>query len=165
MAQGLTRCDFATITYTGYGNDLSKFSARSLNHEKSNSPSAVVCGCRYTNLDRRYCYLADTTLIERLRGYRYRPEWSILLPSDIDYITPVPNSSQVSFCLPKSFYEGKSATKLLAIQSFQTQIGLIVETGTMPDDLRGLVDCFGYLTAFVKSNEIFVYVNNLNDGT
>jgi LmbE family N-acetylglucosaminyl deacetylase len=129
------------------------------------SPSAVVCGCGYSNLGRRYCYLSDTTLIERLRGYRYRPEWSIILPSDIDYLTPVPNSSQVSFCLPKSLYEGKSATKLLAIEAFETQIGLIVETGTIPDGLSGLVDGFGYLTAFVKSNEIFVYVNNLDDGT
>ncbi len=102
------------------------------------------------------CYLSDTTLLARLRDWRYRPEWSFPLPGDIDYVSSIPGTLAVPFCLKPSDYQGPTALKLLAVEKFISQQGYLARTGTIPAGMAGLVDCNGYQKGFIRSNEMFV---------
>lgn len=102
------------------------------------------------------CYAADKALLERIREFRYRPEWPWLLPDDVPYVASIPNSTEVSFCLPPSLVQGEAAVKLLAIRAFVSQQGFLARSGEIPPGFEGLVDCLGYQLSFVRANEVFV---------
>ena len=102
------------------------------------------------------CYLGDTTLLTRLRDYRYHPEWSFPLPTDALYVAAIPNAKEVPFCLKASDYQGTNASKLLAVDKFISQQGYLARTGSIPAGMGGLVDCNGYQKGFIRSNEMFV---------
>jgi len=117
-------------------------------------PDAVDCQC--LEPARMACYLADTSLLERMRDFRFRPEWAWRLPADAPYVASIPGSREIAFCLSPSLYSGEGAGKLLAVRKFVSQQGLLAENGTIPVGLAGFVDCAGYQLAFIKANEIFV---------
>ena len=102
------------------------------------------------------CYLGDTTLLTRLRDWRYHPDWSFPLPGDISYVDSIPNGVAVPFSLKTSDYQGPTALKLLAVDKFISQQGYLARTGTIPAGMAGLVDCNGYQKGFIRSNEMFV---------
>lgn len=102
------------------------------------------------------CYLGDTTLLTRLRDWRYHPEWSFPLPGDTDYVGSIPGAVAVPFCLKTADYQGPTALKLLAVEKFVSQQGYLARTGSIPAGMAGLVDCNGYQKGFIRSNEMFV---------
>jgi LmbE family N-acetylglucosaminyl deacetylase len=106
------------------------------------------------------CYAADKALLERLRRFRYHPEWPWPLPDDVPYVASIPNSTEVHFCLPPSLVQGEAAVKLQAVRAFVSQQGFLARSGEIPPGLEGLVDCLGYQLSFVRANEVFV----LEDG-
>jgi LmbE family N-acetylglucosaminyl deacetylase len=118
------------------------------------NPDAVDCLC--LEPARMACYLADTTLLEKMRNFRYRPEWAWRLPTDAPYLASIPGSREIAFCLPPTLYQGEAALKLLAVRKFVSQQGLLAKNGTIPAGLAGFVDCGGYQLAFIKANEVFV---------
>ncbi|HEX7502466.1 MAG TPA: PIG-L family deacetylase [Acidobacteriota bacterium] len=121
-------------------------------------PDAVDCQC--LEPARMACYLADTSLLERMRNFRYRPEWSWRLPEDAPYLASIPGSREIAFCLSPALFRGEAAAKLLAVRKFVSQQGLLAENGTIPAGLAGFVDCAGYQLAFIKANEVFVLETN-----
>ena len=102
------------------------------------------------------CYSADKTLIARMRGFRYHPEWPWPLPDDVPYVASIPNSTEVTFCLPPSQIRGVAAVKLQAVRAFSSQQGFLARSGEIPPGLEGFVDCLGYQLSFVRANEVFV---------
>ncbi|MFZ4441260.1 MAG: PIG-L deacetylase family protein [Syntrophales bacterium] len=118
------------------------------------SPAAVDGAC--FSAQKQSCYQIDTTLVGRMREYRYRPEWSFPMPQDAAYVTSIPNAKAVPFCLPVSVYQGTNARKLLAVQKFISQQGFLAKSGSIPPGMGGMVDCNGYQMGFIRSNEMFV---------
>jgi LmbE family N-acetylglucosaminyl deacetylase len=117
-------------------------------------PNAVASQCfDQGSLD---SYAADKTLLERMREFRYHPEWPWRFPDNNSYVASIPNSTEVSFCLPPSMVQGEAALKLLAVRAFASQQGFLARSGKIPPGLEGLVDCLGYQLAFVRANELFV---------
>lgn len=115
-------------------------------------PNAVLSQCfNQGNLD---YYAANKALLERMREFRYHPEWPF--PDINSYVASIPNSTEVSFCLPPSLVQGEAAVKLLAVRAFASQQGFLARSGKIPPGLEGLVDCLGYQLAFVRANEVFV---------
>jgi len=121
-------------------------------------PDAPDCQCAEPGM--LACYTADTDLLEKMREFRYRPEWRWQLPDDAPYVASIPNSKEISLCLPPSLYRGKSAVKLLAVRTFVSQQGFLAKNGGIPAGLEGFVDCSGYQLSFIKSNEVFVLETN-----
>ncbi len=117
-------------------------------------PDAVDSQC--FNQGKLDCYAVDKALLERMREFRYHPEWPWLLPDDVHYVAFIPDSTEVSFCLPPSLVQGEEAIKLLAVRAFVSQQGLLARSGEIPPGLEGLVDCLGYQLSFVRANEVFV---------
>jgi hypothetical protein len=122
------------------------------------SPDAVDCQCLETA--RMACYLADTSLLARMRDFRYRPDWPWRLPTDAPYLASIPGSREIAFCLPPSLYRGDAAAKLLAVRKFVSQQGFLARSGTIPAGLQGFVDCPGYQLSFIRANEVFVLEAN-----
>ena len=91
-----------------------------------------------------------------MRNHRYQPEWSHPLPEDAPYLAAIPNGKAVAFCLPPAVYQGKKASKLLAVGKFISQQGFLARTGAIPHGMAGLVDCNGYQMGFIRANEMFV---------
>ncbi len=118
------------------------------------APAAIDCQC--LEPARMACYLADTSLLERMRDYRFRPEWAWRLPTDAPYVASIPGAREIAFCLPPPLFRGDAAGKLMAVRKFVSQQGLLAESGTIPAGLAGFVDCAGYQLAFIKANEVFV---------
>jgi LmbE family N-acetylglucosaminyl deacetylase len=102
------------------------------------------------------CYAADLALLARMREFRYHPAWPWALPDDVPYVASIPNSSQVSFCLPSPMFATEAAVKTLAVGEFVSQQGFLARSGEIPPELKGLVDCLGYQLAFIRANEVFV---------
>lgn len=122
-------------------------------------PEAVACACP----DER-CAEADPGWIAGLRDYRFRPEWPDAFPDDAPYGEPR------HLCLPEALYRGEAdrgaldgdppgrgepSIKLSAVEKFRSQLGTLAREGEVPAHLRGIVDCNGYLTSFVRSTEAF----------
>ena|GEM_PF-1920575 len=116
-------------------------------------PDAVDSQC--FDQGKLYCYEADKSLLERMREFRYHPQWPWPLPDDVPYVASIPNSTEVSFCLPP-LARGEVAIKMLAIQAFASQQGFLARSGEIPPGLKGLVDCLGYQLSFIRANEVFV---------
>jgi LmbE family N-acetylglucosaminyl deacetylase len=110
------------------------------------------------------CYAVDRGLLERMRQFRYHPEWPWPLPDDVPYAASIPNSTEVSFCLPSSLVQGEAAPKLLAVRAFVSQQGFLARSGEIPPGLEGLVDCLGYQLSFVRANEVFVLEDGKDEG-
>jgi LmbE family N-acetylglucosaminyl deacetylase len=102
------------------------------------------------------CYAVDKALLEMMREFRYHPQWPWPLPDDVPYVASIPDSTEVSFCLPPSLVQGQAALKLLAVRAFASQQGFLARNGEIPPGLAGLIDCLGYQLSFVRANEIFV---------
>lgn len=86
-----------------------------------------------------------------LRAERFQPSRPQTLPDDADYGDPL------QLCLPPDLYEGPQAKKLLAIESFGSQLGTVGRVeGVLPEHRKGQMDCSGYLIAFVRTTEVFV---------
>ena len=85
-----------------------------------------------------------------MRAHRFRPNWPAVLPDDAGY------GEESQLCLPASMWEGDEATKLAAVRSYASQLGFAARDGEVPPELRGLMDCNGYLISFVRSTEAFV---------
>lgn len=110
-------------------------------------PAAVQCRCAEPR-----CAEAEPGWLARLRDHRYRPGWSAELPADAPY------GEARQLCLDEEMYSGSDPLKLAAIEAHATQLGTVTRSGQPPSHLRGIVDCSGYLTAFVRSSEAFVLV-------
>ncbi len=50
------------------------------------------------------CYASDKALLDRIREFRYHPQWPWPLPDDAPYVASIPDSLEVSFCLPPSSF-------------------------------------------------------------
>lgn len=109
------------------------------------APSAIQCQCAVER-----CAEDDPTWIEALRAHRDRPDWPATLPDDADYGQP----SQL--CLREAMYTGPDALKRQAIEAHASQLGTTTRDGPPAPHLSGIVDCTGYLGAFVRSTEVFV---------
>lgn len=110
-------------------------------------PASVACNCAPTPGG---CFDGSPGLIASSRSHRYRPTWPLTLPDDVDY------GAASILCLSPEMYDGPNARKLLAVQSFRSQQGLVAAAGDVPEPLRGLVDCNGYQLAFVRKTEAYV---------
>ena len=108
------------------------------------APQALVCPC-----DSEECATKDPQWITSLQNYRFHPDWPAALPDDIDYGLMMP------LCLPEALYKGETATKLKAVRSYKSQLGLLSRKGSHPDALAGILDCNGYLISFVRRTEAF----------
>jgi LmbE family N-acetylglucosaminyl deacetylase len=118
------------------------------------SPAAVDGAC--FDVKKQSCYQKDTTLLGKMREYRFRPEWSSPMPQDAPYIASIPNAKVVPFCLPPAAYQGADASKLRAVNKFASQQGFLSLNGAIPPGMAGLSDCNGYQMGFIRSNEMFV---------
>jgi LmbE family N-acetylglucosaminyl deacetylase len=108
-------------------------------------PEALVCPCFDEARARR-----DTTWITDLRHHRQRPDLPASLPDDAPY------GAFRHLCLPEEIYRGTSATKLLAVSAYRSQLGSRARSGELPASLDALMDCNGYLVSFVRRTEAFV---------
>ncbi len=101
----------------------------------------------------------EPSWLESLRAERFQPSWPQMLPGDADYGEPV------QLCLSPDLYTGSEAKKLLAVESFGSQLGTVGrEEGILPDHRRGQMDCSGYLLAFVRTTEVFVLETSQHKG-
>jgi LmbE family N-acetylglucosaminyl deacetylase len=112
------------------------------------APAAPDCPC----MNDEAKALADPGWIARSAGTRLRPSWPASLPTDADY------GEAKQFCLPERLYVGGDAVKLRAIRAYASQLGRLARKGSHPAALHGIIDCHGYLTAFVRRSEDFVLV-------
>jgi LmbE family N-acetylglucosaminyl deacetylase len=108
-------------------------------------PEALVCPCFDEARARR-----DATWIADLRHHRQRPDLPASLPDDAPYGT------FHNLCLPEEMYRGSSATKLVAVSAYRSQLGSLARSGELPVSLDALIDCNGYLVSFVRRTEAFV---------
>lgn len=113
------------------------------------APRAVQCRCAVESCAEEGFDEAGTW-IEALRAHRDRPDWPATLPDDADYGEP----SQL--CLHETMYAGPDARKRRAIEAHASQLGTTTRGGPPAPHLRGILDCTGYLGAFVRSTEVFV---------
>jgi LmbE family N-acetylglucosaminyl deacetylase len=112
------------------------------------APAAADCPCM--NDEARA--LADPGWIARSAGVRFQPSLPAALPADADY------GEAKQLCLPERLYAGDDAVKLRAIRAYASQFGRLSRQGSHPAALDGIIDCHGYLTAFVRRSETFVLV-------
>jgi LmbE family N-acetylglucosaminyl deacetylase len=108
-------------------------------------PATSVCVC--ADQDRA---LADPEWLDGLRSHRLRPDLPARLPDDTDY------GEETQLCLEEDLYLGEEARKLAAISAHASQLGFAAREGELAPGLGGLVDCMGYLIAFVRRSEAFV---------
>ena len=109
-------------------------------------PGATLCGC-FLNEKAD----ADPEWIETLRRARFQPESAQHLPGDAEY------GEGLQLCLDPQLYLGGEATKLKAIESFESQLGTVGRTpDTISPNRRAMMDCNGYLISFVRNTEVFV---------
>lgn len=109
-------------------------------------PAAEDCPCFHQER-------ADTEpgWLAAARMQRFDPSAPQALPDDADYGEPL------SMCLAPPLYEGASAMKLKAVESFESQLGTAGRVpGLLPESRKGLMDCSGYLMSFVRRTEVFV---------
>jgi hypothetical protein len=109
-------------------------------------PTTPACNCAATL---GACLDRSPGLLSSIREYRYRPQWPLTLPDDTDYGTAA------ILCLSPDMYEGREATKLRAVEAYQTQQGFAALAGDVPDQRRGLIDCSGYNLSFVRKTEAY----------
>ncbi|MBI4916800.1 MAG: PIG-L family deacetylase [Acidobacteria bacterium] len=109
------------------------------------APQALVCPCA----DEARAS-AEPGFVAALRAYRLRPESPAALPDDAPY------GRERRLCLSDELYRGDGATKLAAVRAYGSQLGTTRRDGSHPPALDGLVDCNGYLLAFVRRTEAFV---------
>jgi LmbE family N-acetylglucosaminyl deacetylase len=109
------------------------------------APRAIQCGCAVES-----CAAEDPDWIAALRAHRDRPDWPAMLPDDADYGEPT------QLCLRDAAWKGPQARKRQAIEAHASQLGNALRDGEPPPHLRGILDCSGYLGAFVRSTEVFV---------
>jgi LmbE family N-acetylglucosaminyl deacetylase len=107
-------------------------------------PAAPDCPCMADDAKA----LADAGWIERSAGHRLRPSSPLTLPDDADY------GEARQLCLP----EQVRSVKLRAVRAYPSQLGRLARGGSHPAALDGIIDCHGYLTAFVRSSEAFVLI-------
>ncbi len=119
--------------------------------------STPHCDCWYPAPQALACPCADEVrasaepgYVGALRAYRLRPEAPAALPDDAPY------GRERQLCLSAELYRGNGATKLAAVRSYGSQLGTTRRDGSHPAALDGLVDCNGYLLAFVRRTEAFV---------
>lgn len=110
-------------------------------------PAAAVCPC----FDEQRAF-ADPGLIHRQVAHRLRPALPAALPDDTEY------GVARQLCLPDRLYRGEEAAKLRAVRSYASQLGRVARNGTLPPAVEGIMNCNGYVTAFVRSTEVFVVV-------
>lgn len=112
-------------------------------------PEAPLCRCMDED-----CAGQDPQWISRQRDYRYRPEWPAALPDDADY------GDERQLCLAEELYQGDNPVKLAAVNAYQSQMGFLARQGSHPENLAGMLDCSGYLIAFVRRTEAFVLIES-----
>lgn len=110
-------------------------------------PTAPVCPC----LDEKRA-LSQPGWVDELASHRFLPESPAALPDDADY------GREVQLCLPERMFRGADAVKLKAVASYASQIGRLARNGAHPAALDGILDCSGYLMAFVRSTEAFALI-------
>jgi len=108
-------------------------------------PQALVCPCA----DEARA-AADPTFVADLRRHRMQPGLAAALPDDAPYGAPR------QLCLPDEMVVGENATKLAAVRAYRSQLGTLGRTGDVPRSLDAIIDCSGYLIAFVRRTEAFV---------
>ncbi|MGA7617329.1 MAG: PIG-L family deacetylase, partial [Thermoanaerobaculia bacterium] len=111
------------------------------------APTAPVCPC----MDQARA-LADPKWIDRLAAQRFLPDSPAALPDDAPY------GEAKQLRLPERMYRGADAIKLKAVASYASQLGRRAREGDHPAALNGILDCSGYLMAFVRSTEAFVLI-------
>ena len=111
-------------------------------------PAAPDCPC----MNDEAKALADPGWIARSASVRFQPPAPMTLPGDAVY------GEAKQFCLPERLYAGDDAVKLRAIRAYASQSGRLARNGSHPAAVDGIIDCHGYLTAFVRSSEVFVLV-------
>ncbi len=109
------------------------------------APQALLCPCA----DEPRA-AADPTFIADLRSHRFLPDQPAALPDDAPY------GEARQLCLPEELYRGEGATKLAAVRAYRSQLGTLARSGEVPKRLDAIIDCNGYLIAFVRSTEAFV---------
>ena len=113
------------------------------------APGAAVCPCQ--NEER--CATSNVEWVASLSRYRFHPDWAWTPPDDADY------GEWKQLCLAENIYHGEAATKLAAVRSYASQLGMVARNGSHPPGLAGIMDCNGYLTSFVRKTEPFVLVD------
>jgi LmbE family N-acetylglucosaminyl deacetylase len=110
-------------------------------------PQAAVCPCH----DEERAS-ADPTWLAEQRAERLQPAAVANLPDDATY------GEERQLCLPPAMVAAEPPTKLAALETYASQLGFAAREGEVPEALEGLVDCNGYLLAFVRRTEAFVLV-------
>lgn len=112
-------------------------------------PAALLPLSKCIEMVRNACLEKNVGAIQAVRNYRLRPRWPQRPPAALTRDPPV------QLCLDKTMYELPEAKKLRAIEVFASETGHLARTGEVPLQLRGLVDCSGYLFGFVRRTEVF----------
>jgi len=106
-------------------------------------PAAPVCACAVEQ-----CTKDDPAWIRTSRALRFHPTWPATPADDVDYGAPQ------QLCIADDLFEGPHPRKLRAVESYRSQLGFLARHGTVPDPLAGIMDCSGYLIAFVRRTEV-----------
>jgi len=112
------------------------------------APRALKCPCAAEE----GCATKDTTWVTSLAAHRFHPDWPAGLPDDADY------GQERQLCLDSALWQGDAASKLAAVRSYASQRGTVARQGEHPPGLSMIMDCNGYLGAFVRRSEAFVLV-------
>jgi LmbE family N-acetylglucosaminyl deacetylase len=107
-------------------------------------PAAPLCACALEQ-----CTREDPAWVSTSRGFRFHPTWPASPPDDADYGAPL------QLCLAQDLVEGPHPRKLLAVEAYRSQLGFLAREGALPAPLAGILDCSGYLIAFVRRTEVF----------
>lgn len=110
-------------------------------------PAAAVCPCA----DQARAEADPAWLVEQ-RQSRLQPDARASLPDDADY------GDERQLCLSQEMVTAEPPTKLEVVRSYRSQLGFAAREGEVPEALRGLADCNGYLLGFVRRTEAFVLV-------
>ena len=111
-------------------------------------PAAPICPCA----NEQGCATGDVDWVETMAAHRLRPDWPARLPDDAAY------GEERQLCLSSELFDGPQAKKLLAVEAYKSQRGSLARAGSHPPGLDNLMDCNGYLTAFVRKSEAFALV-------
>lgn len=109
-------------------------------------PAAPICPCA----NEVGCATADPAWVDTMAGHRLHPDWPARLPDDESY------GEERQLCLAPELFQGPEAKKLRAVEAYRSQRGSVARSGNHPAGVDNLMDCNGYLTAFVRKSEAFV---------
>lgn len=110
-------------------------------------PAAAVCPC-----DDPVRAAAEPRWWDGQRAARQQPGSPALPADDADY------GQWRQLCLDPAMYTGEAPLKLSIVQAYPSQLGFAARDGELPEAVRGILDCNGYLVSFARRTEAFVLV-------